>query len=166
MYRHRTHAHEQSRPRPAAGRHSRVTLKTKNIKSDSSGSHKGIQNSLGRGRAVLFDPVEHEVGGDDEPLLVGRVGQVVRQARGLGAVLARQEARLLQPARLVHQLERLLHVARLLEPPHDHRVQLRVLKRNRYMISRKFYLLNTCKLPFFFIFSDDLSHKKEYRSWS
>lgn len=77
---------------------------------------------------VLFDPVEHEVGGDDEPLLVGRVGQVGGQARGLGAVLARQEARLLQPARLVHQLERLLHVARLLESPHYHRVQFWILE--------------------------------------
>lgn len=75
----------------------------------------------------LFDPVEDEVGGDDEPLLVGRVVQLRGEARRLQAMLARQEARLLQPARLVHQLERLLHVARLLEPPHYHRVQLRIL---------------------------------------
>lgn len=77
---------------------------------------------------VLFDPVEHEVRGDDQPLLVGRVGQLGGQARRLRAVLARQEARLLQPARLVHQLVRLLHVARLLEPPHDHRVQFWILE--------------------------------------
>lgn len=78
--------------------------------------------------AGLLDSVEDEVRGEGERLLVGRVGEVRGEARRLHAVLARQQPRLLQAARLVHQLERLLHVARLLEPPHYHRVQFWILK--------------------------------------
>lgn len=91
-------------------------------------------------RRRLLDPVEHEVGGELQRALVGRARQLLRQARRLRAVLARQEARLLQAARRVHQLVRLLHVARLLEPPHDHRVQLGVLPEPHTYINKPIYL--------------------------
>lgn len=84
-------------------------------------------------KCVLFDAVEHFVRyGDERLLLVGGL-EGADDLDGLLAVLARQELRLLQPVALVHQLEGLLDVARLLEPPHDHWVQLGELQQESDM---------------------------------
>lgn len=90
-----------------------------------------VSDSVPRvGRVGLFDAIEDQVADDDEALLVRGLGELGGQSHGLLAVLAGQQPRLLQTLGLVDQLKCFFYVSRLLEAPHDHRVQFGVLKTN------------------------------------
>lgn len=78
---------------------------------------------------MLFQSIQNQVGDHLQPLLVRRLRQFLGQSHSLDTVFARQEAGLFQSLRLVHQLERLLYVALLLKPSHDHRIQFRELEK-------------------------------------
>jgi NAD(P)H-dependent FMN reductase len=77
---------------------------------------------------LLLHPVDDQVADHHQGSLVRALAYGPGQSRGLQAMLLGQEPGLLQALRLVHQLKGFLHVPGLLEPPHDHRVQLRVLQ--------------------------------------
>uniref|UniRef100_A0A182U2V1 Uncharacterized protein n=1 Tax=Anopheles melas TaxID=34690 RepID=A0A182U2V1_9DIPT len=73
----------------------------------------------------------HKVADHDQTLLVGRFADLGREPERLDAVLAGEEARLLQALRLVHQLVRPLDIAGFAEAAQNHRVQLGELQWNR-----------------------------------